>query len=582
MRFKNLIDHLEARPGIYMMMAKGRPIYIGKAKNLKNRLKQYFQGKAPSHRISVMLSLVDDVQVTITENEAEALILENSLIKKHQPSYNILLKDDKTFPYLFFSEHDFPSLMVRKAKQAIPGRSFGPYPHQHQAKISLDQVQRVFRIRNCSDHFFRNRSRPCIQFEIKRCSAPCVKMITPSDYMKDIKAAKKLLGGQGGSFHQDMIHRMYAYAEEEEFERAAAVRDLLQSVSGKKQNARSVLSHAHLFYFETVGSQIYVVRLEIMNEKVTYVDYDRIDINDRLVGDAMAESYVYDYYTKFTAPKHVLLPLDDLEGLQGALSNIKFVALNEKKHSVWLQLAKQNLNAHRQQLADAAFQWTWFWSKLESYLDQKVSQIICIDISHNQGQATYASCVVCLPSGMEKRQYRAYKLSTQGDDYLAIEQAMMKKIKSGSIDEHTLVLIDGGKGQLSSAYKACSDSEFNCILTSIAKGPERIWGKEEFFRWIDNKAVQFKWPEETLQYLLHIRDQAHQFAVTQHRRALRKQSTQSILNQIEGIGDAKKKVILGFFGGLDQVRAAKLSEIEQVPGIGQALAKKIYDALHPE
>lgn len=573
MRFNELIQALEDKPGIYMMLSKKKPIYIGKAKSLKNRLKQYFQNKANSHRIQVMVSLVDDLEVIVTESEAEALILENKLIKEHQPKYNIMLKDDKSFPYLMFTKHDFPRLQVVRVKKTDKkGRYYGPYVNQKQASLLLEQMQKIFQIRNCSDHFYRNRMRPCMQYEIGRCKAPCVGYIDKAEYKKDIDNSMKFL--EGKSEHQAiLLDKMYKYSENNEFEQAAYCRDLLQSL-GSSTKLRH--NHFDVFYVDLLGSQVGIVLMSIVDDKMINVHVELIDVQNKYFSDDWIEQYVYQHYLQFEKPKVVVLPKKS-NSLEEGLG-IKVYSLEEKKYQKWNKVAKDNLMAYRQSQSSDSFDWPDFWLKLEGFLDKKVDSILCLDVSHNQGSSAYASCVVALAEGMQKSGYRAYKVNSGNDDYASMKE-VLNKIKKERLSEGTLLIIDGGKGQINTAYKVLEERGLKCILTSISKGKERVWGDEKFYR-MNPKLEAFSWPDPLLKYILHIRDEAHDFAIRTHRRALRKLSLQSILDTVSGIGKDRKKLLLGYFGGLEGLKCAKLDDIAKVPGIGPELAKRIYKALH--
>lgn len=574
--FFDLIQHLEEKPGIYLMLSKQKPIYIGKAKNLKKRLLQYFQNKPSSYRIQVMLSQVDDLKVIVTDSEAEALILENKYIKRHQPKYNILLKDDKSFPYLVFSKHAFPRLQVIRSKKLSKDEVyFGPYVNQKQAHVLLEQLQKVFQIRNCSDSFFRNRMRPCMQYEIGRCKAPCVKLIHEKDYKKDVEDAKRFLKGKGN--HQALLmEKMYQYANDDEYEKAAFCRDLLQSIGS------STLHTTHsfdVFYQDVLGLQVGMVLLQVVDDRLQNVHVELIDVSQKHVEDDWLEQYVYDYYSRFPLPKVLVLP-EKRESLS-ALGKVEIRTLNEKKYQKWLSVAKENILAYRQSKADEVFQWPSFWIELESFLRIPIDQILCVDVSHHGGKSAYASLVMCQSNGMQKSKYRAYKVSKGGDDYDAIRE-VISKIRKEKLTEGTLLIIDGGKGQIKVAKEALEKRELALQLTSISKGKERVWGDEKFYRVEEGKIIAMQWPKDILKYILHIRDEAHDFAIRTHRRSLRKLSLRSVFEDIEGIGEEKKKSLLGYFGGLDALKCATLDEIAKVPGIGKVLAKKIYDALHVE
>lgn len=577
MRFNDLITHLDASPGIYMMMCKSEPIYIGKAKDLKKRLKQYFVGKAPSHRISVMLSLVDDLKVIVTESEASALVLENKLIKEHQPKYNILLKDDKSFPYLAFSKHDFPRLVMKRTKVRRGDDLFGPYTNQKQARIVLDQIQRVFHLRNCSDHFFRNRTRPCIQYEIGRCSAPCVNKIMKHEYSQDVKEAKRLLKGESKDLTKHITTRMYEYAETEDFERAAACRDLIRSFATISQETKGS-ENMHVFDVKPMGHQMLVIKLEILDGQVVNTVFDYVGVEGKHIEEDWLLGYVYHHYQLFPLVKKVVLPIRQKDVLKEALGqHVVINSIEERGYQVWAKLTQENLNAYIQSKSDDLYQWPMFWQMVEQYFDRKISRVLCIDVSHHQGSSTYVSVVYCAETGMEKSLYRTYKVDCGGDDYEAIKQGLKKKLARGDLDQDTLWIIDGGVGQINAAHSVLEDN-FG-IITSASKGPKREWGKEKYYRFKESLEL-FQWPADMMKYILHIRDEAHNTAINMHRKALRKQSLRSVLDNVQGIGKQKKQAIMEFFGGLEALRCAKLIDIEKVPGIGQDLAKRIYQTLH--
>jgi len=572
-RFAKLIQYLEQKPGIYMMLCQETPIYIGKAKNLRNRLKQYFQSKPSSYRIQVMLSQVDDLQVIVTDNEANALILENKLIKEHQPKYNIMLKDDKSYPYLVFSKHDFPRLMmIRSKKLSQKGKYYGPYVNQKHAILLLEQMQKVFLTRNCSDHFYRNRMRPCMQYEINRCRAPCVGYVSKADYQKDIYDAKQFLEGRGKQ-QSIILDKMNAFSKDELFEQAAFCRDLLQSIGSSVKHA---FNSFDIFYREVLGSQVIIVLISVNDDQIQNVHIDTLDTQKRCYDDSWLEQYVYHYYSQFPLPKRIILP-EKNQQLEAALG-VKIQGLNEKKYEKWTVIAQENLQIYFKNQSNKSFHWPEFWKSLELYLSLSIENVLCVDVSHHQGSSAYASCVSCLSSGMDKSNYRTYKVKPGGDDCAAIFE-VVSKIQKDRLSEKTLLIIDGGKGQIGAAKKALDERGIKVILVSVSKGKERIWGDEKFYKF-DQVAAEFHWPDDLLKYILHIRDEAHDFAITMHRRALRKLSLSSVFDQILGIGDEKKKRLLAYFGGLDALKCAKLEEIEKVPGIGPSLAKRIYDTLH--
>ena len=360
MRFSEKIEHLEAKPGVYLMLdSNALPIYIGKAKDLKKRLGQYFKKAPSSHRTRIMLSFVDDLKVMITQTESEALVLEERLIKKHQPRYNVLLKDDKSFSYLVFSEHDFPRLQLTRMRGKKKDKAYGPYVNTAQAKVALDQIQRVFQIRNCADHFFNNRTRPCIQHEIGRCTAPCVGKINKSAYRKDVNDARRFLNGDMASYQDSLMDRMNRYAKEEAFEQAAACRDLLQLLS----NQPGIVSHeksCDVFYSQVLDTQVCVVLLNIVSGQMVHADTLIIDREGKYVDDDWLGHYVYNHYQTFAKPHLVLLPEKSPGVLSQALGDVDVDDLSKTKYDNWRTLAKQNMSAYLQSQASALYQWPDF------------------------------------------------------------------------------------------------------------------------------------------------------------------------------------------------------------------------------
>lgn len=579
MRFKALIEHLENKPGVYLMLdQQKKPIYIGKAKDLKKRLKQYFQSQPPSYRIGVMLGFVSDVNVMVTESESSALILENQLIKAHQPKYNILLKDDKSFPYLVFSKHAYPRVLIKRLKSGSKDQLFGPYTNQKEAYLVLEQLQKVFRLRNCSDHFFRNRMRPCLQYEINRCSAPCVGMVTEQMYAQDVKAAIAVLKGQSKQVLEMVLERMYRYAKEENFERAAACRDLLKgfaAVSAETVGGKVV----HVFDYINLGHEVLVLKMVLLGVKVESLDFQSISTEGKCLDDAWFSGYLYHHYQLFPLPKLLVASIDDGELLREAFKGeCQVQSLADQACEIYQKLANDNLQAELVVRSESVYQWPTFWQQLQDFFSRRITQILCVDVSHHGGSSTYVAIVYCNQEGMVSSQYRTYKLNANGDDYLAIRQGILQRLKRG-IDADTLWIIDGGKGQLRAAWEVLSETGH--VVTAVSKGVKREWGMEKFYQMKASIEV-LNWPQDMVKYILHIRDEAHKTAINRHRRALRKASLQSVLDRVEGIGGQKKKAVMEYFGGLEALRCAKLIDIERVPGIGQALAKRIYQALHVE
>ncbi|UTC24971.1 excinuclease ABC subunit UvrC [Candidatus Comchoanobacter bicostacola] len=584
MRFSKLIQGLDEKPGVYFMLDKqGRFIYIGKAKNLKNRLRQYFSMQAKQPKVYAMLNQVADVKVLITATESEALLLENQMIKKHQPTYNVLLKDDKSHPYLQLSQHDYPSLkMVRvKAKKITKGRLYGPYPHADQASKLLDITQRICLLRNCSDQFFSNRTRPCIQYEIKRCSAPCVGKISKKEYAQSVRKASSLMSGNGHKIRANLMEAMMAYSKQQAYERAAACRDALKLVASP-DSKRATSDHRHIFVYEELGDVLHVCIAHFVGAQIEDLQHDLIEIMHKCSLEGWAQSYVCQYYALYpTYPNLVIVQdAEDATVLSSYLQDkkIKIRSVNSSDaHD--LELVQQNMQAYRQNKIEGSEDWHAFWQQISGLFGRKLTKIVCFDVSHHQGASTYASCVVATHMGMDRKQYRLYKVDSGGDDYESINQAVVRWAKKQSGFDETVVVIDGGKGQMKSAMQALVVSGQPPVLTSIAKGVERKWGREKFFIEQDGAVVPFQWPPSIVRTILYIRDQAHDHAITAHRKSIRKAAFRSVLDEVYGLGPAKKKLLLAYFGGLEGVKQATLKDLRNVPQIGPELAKRIYETI---
>ncbi|MDC3180920.1 excinuclease ABC subunit UvrC [Gammaproteobacteria bacterium] len=581
MRFKELIDGLDEKPGIYFMLGQSSNyLYIGKAKNLKKRLVQYFARPVKHRRTQKMLSHVADLQVMLTHSEASALVLESEMIKKHQPQYNILLKDDKSHPYLQLSEHKFPAIRVvryKTGKAPSKAKLFGPYPHQDRVKTMQDWILRIFNLRNCSDHFFASRSRPCIQYEIAKCSAPCVDLVSKRLYQRDVQAATDLLSGKGYKTRQQLMEKMHSYSATEDYERAAACRDALKTFASS-ENKRATDKLTHVFYYEEVGDMLHISVAQFLGEQIEDIQHDLIEMQSKCALDDWLVSYMCQYYDAYhTQPDQVLLRdnvdplvLAELGQIQAHIMQIN------ARHQVLVEVIAANMQQYRAKKTVGSLDWSGFWQELSNYMGETMTEMVCFDVSHHSGQHTYASCVVASALGLDRNRFRLYKLEANGDDCLALQMALKKWQQRNEPLSSRLIIIDGGKGQINAASTLLDAS---LPLISIAKGVAREWGKERFYRRIEQEISVFSWPKSLKRTILFLRDQAHDHAISAHRKASRKAAFKSQLDDIGGLGPLKKKQLLGYFGGLDGVKQATVAGLEKVPQIGPKLAKRIYDAL---
>ncbi len=581
MRFKELIDGLDEKPGIYYMMDKdANYLYIGKAKNLKNRLTQYFARPVAHARTRKMLSHVVDVQVMITQSESSALMLESEMIKKHQPQFNILLKDDKSHPYLTLSQHAYPAIRLaryRKGQAPKNIKLFGPYPHNERVRTMQDWVVRIFNIRNCSDHFFASRSRPCLQYEIAKCSAPCVDLIARKDYQKDVQAAADLLSGKGYRVREQLMQKMYAYSEAEDFERAAACRDALKTFASA-ENKKATDALVHVFYYEEIGNILHISVAQFLGEQIDDIHHELIEMQSKCALDDWLVSYMCQYYDTYRQLPDQILLRDrvDLSIFTDLGEVAKKVGCLQEKHQVLVDVILANMQQFRAKKTVGALDWGVFWQELSAYVGYDIAEMVCFDVSHHSGQYTYASCVVASQLGLDRKRFRLYKVEANGDDCLALQMALKRWVQKNEPTTDRLVIIDGGVGQINAASQILDPI---VPLTSIAKGAARQWGKERFYRRIKGSIESFSWPHALKRTVLFLRDQAHDHAISAHRKASRKAAFKSQLDDIIGLGAAKKKLLLGYFGGLDGVRQASPAQLEKVPQIGPKLAKRIYEAL---
>lgn len=581
-----------------MKNRSGRVIYVGKAKNLKARLRSYFRQEAsPSPRRSQLVSEIHSIQTTITSHENEALILENNLIKQHQPKYNILLKDGKGYPYLRFSEDAFPQLMIHRGHSKVSGRCFGPYPNSSSVHDTLTLIQKVFKIRNCSNAFFAHRSRPCLQYQIGRCSAPCVSKIDEASYAAQVQDAMAFLGGESESLAQSMIEKMRLASSKKAYEEAAMIRDQLSAIRSIqiKQHVdvddRDVDVIAGMHHEGIMVVELLMIRAGRMighrsfpiarSTSHTVEEVLGAFIPQYYLGSPLAHSKPRTIYTSHRISDAKWLANTFKESWGGAVK-LLWGRQGHAKH--WVDLALTNAAHAIQRKQQKHIDWEGRFTSLTEWLGlQSVPvEIVCFDISHHQGEATTASCVVCTRSGLLKSSYRLFHIKDvkAGDDYAAMQQALKRYIES-STHLPDCWLFDGGKGQLSSAHRVLKEFECEQIPhVGIAKGVGRKAGAEQFF--LPNKKTPLTYPVGHLgvQMLCHLRDEAHRFAIKNHRQRKQKRMSRSTLEDVPGLGAKKRDALLQHFGGLDPITRASVKQLMTAPGVGPALASAIYQHFH--
>ena len=597
---KAFLAALPRRPGVYRMFgASHELLYVGKARSLKDRVSSYFVASNVNPKVQALVHQIADIEVTVTNSETEALLLEYNLIKEHRPRYNVVLRDDKSYPYIHLTaNHPFPRLVFYRGPRSSPGRYFGPFPGAGAVRDTLNQLQKLFRIRNCRDSFFENRSRPCLQYQIGRCSAPCVALITCEAYAQDIESAVKVLEGRSDEVNATLQARMLEASGRLDFERAAQIRDQLAAL--KAIQAQQVV---------TAEDERDVDVVDIAGEPGEYAVSVMLVRGGRNLGTsssfpraALAEpdealaSFLMQYYANHEPPPEVFLgrKLEDAEALGQALGTraghtvrvrcparglaVRWVELTRENAAQALRMRLSRRQGMEEMLAALA---------AELNLRAPPSRMECFDISHTGGEGTVASCVVFGPEGPLKKEYRRFNITgvTPGDDYAALRQAIERRytrIRHEEVPPPDLLLIDGGLGQIDGVHEVLAALGFaGLTLVGVAKGPDRRPGQERLFVYGERVPRIPEAHSPALRVIQRIRDEAHRFAITGHRRKRARRYTESVLETVPGLGPAKRRALLTHFGGLQGVVRAGVADLEKVAGIGATLARTLYDHLHP-
>ncbi|MBI3901874.1 MAG: excinuclease ABC subunit UvrC [Nitrosomonadales bacterium] len=593
---KEFVASLPLQPGVYRMLdAQGQVLYVGKAAQLKKRVSSYFQKTNISPRIRLMVSHIARIEVTITRSEAEALLLENNLIKTLKPRYNILFRDDKSYPYIVLTGHRFPRLTYYRGATGKQHQYFGPYPNSSAAKESINLLQKVFRIRTCEDSVFANRTRPCLLHQIHRCTAPCVGLISDEDYATDLRNAMLLLQGKQDEVEGMLRKAMELAAEDQRYEQAAALRDQLQALHTVQQKQFMESGRATDADIVAVAELdgVLCVNLSMVRGGRHLGDKNFFPQNaEGLSPGEVLEAFLAQHYLNRSVPPLLLtnveIATEALEALfseqTGYAVQIRHPVSGERRQ--WLDMALNNaLLALRQQAGLQAGQLARLEALREVLSLPQLARIECFDISHTMGEATVASCVVYENLAMRNAEYRRYNINgiTAGDDYAAMRQALMRryqKLQAGEGKRPDLVLIDGGAGQLSVAIEAMAELGLDILLMGVAKGVERKPGLEQLLLPQQEKPLQLPPDSPALHLIQQIRDEAHRFAISGHRAKRGKIRTASMLEEISGVGERRRRNLLARFGGLHGVRQASVDELAQVEGISRTLAEKIYQQLH--
>ncbi len=596
---KAFTKNLTHRPGVYKMLDQNdRVIYIGKAKDLKKRVSSYFRSGPVSPKHQILISKISAMEVQVTHTEGEALLLESQLIKRNKPRYNITLRDDKSYPYIYISiEQKFPRVAFHRGAKRKQGRYFGPYPSAGSVRESLKLLQKVIPVRQCDDSYFNNRSRPCLQYQIKRCTAPCVDFVTSEDYRRDVDDTLLFLEGHSDRLIEGLIDRMEHSSQSLEFEQAARYRDQIASlrsvlekqfVSGGADDTDiiSCASRAGIACVQVV----FIRNGQHIGDKAFFPKMPEPQLADKVL-----EAFIPQYYLGKKIPNQILI--------NHALKNpvlLAEVLSDEAQHKVriqhnprgdrlkWIKMAETNAeNVLGARLANKQHLHGRFLSlKEEMGCENQPKRLECFDISHIQGDQTVASCVVFDQDGPVKSSYRIFNITgiRRNDDYAALAQAVtrrFKRIKKGEYQAPDILFIDGGKGQVNTVTKALSDLGIeNLMIAGIAKGHARKAGMESIFIAGDTHPIILAPDSPALLLVQHIRDEAHRFAITGHRQRRRKTKSQSVLETIDGLGPKRRQLLLKQFGGLVGIKKAGVDDLAGLQGISRRLAQRIYDNFH--
>ena len=596
---KAFVKNLTSSPGVYRYFDDADELlYVGKAGNLKKRVGSYFLKPRMEPRIASMISQIARCEITVTRTEGEALLLESQLIKSLKPRYNIMLRDDKSYPYIYLSgSEDYPRLAFHRGARNLPGRFFGPYPSTFAVRESLNMMQKLFKVRQCEDSYFRNRSRPCLQHQIGRCSAPCVRLITVDDYRSDVRHAEMFLEGRSSAVIDELAGAMEQASKSLEFERAASMRDQVSALRKLQAQHHVQGASADMDVIACrIESGLACVSVLFFRNGVslgTRDFYPRLPL-DAEPGDLLGQ-FIAQYYLDRPVPRELILgdePADCailaelLTQQSGHAVDIKTSVRGERAR--FLQMAERNAQASltarlaSRQTLGARF------DDLQRLLelDESPRRIECFDISHTMGEATVASCVVFGPEGPEKSHYRRFNIAgiTPGDDYAAMHQALtrrFRKVAEGEGARPDILLIDGGSGQVAQALDVLKELGVQGIrIVGVAKGPGRRAGEETLILAESGRNLHPGPASPALHLVAAVRDEAHRFAISGHRKRREKARERSVLEDVPGIGARRRSALLKAFGGLAGVEAAGVEELMQVKGIDRGLAERIYATLH--
>ncbi len=599
-----VIRGLSGAPGVYRMIAaRGEVLYVGKARNLRRRVASYFRNAGLSPRARVLMQQVENIEFTVTGSESEALLLENNLIKTLRPRFNITLRDDKSYPYIFLSDQQYPRIAFHRGAQRAPGRYFGPFPSASAVRESLNLLQKVFQVRQCEDSYFRNRTRPCLQYQIGRCTAPCAGYIDAPAYREDAVLVARFLEGESRAIIRELVARMEQAAERHDYERAAVLRNRIAALRHIQERQQMNLDSGDADVI-ALAEERGAVAVGVMfirggrNLGTRHFFPDPGALGDR--GEILG-AFLGQYYLGKPVPPQVYVngPLVDRVLLERSFSEqagarVRIRRPERGPRRGWIRLAEINAReALRRELSDKAGLRSRFEQLREALaLESTPERIECFDVSHTQGEAAVAACVAFGAEGPLKSDYRRYHIEgvVAGDDYGALAQALQRRFRppaapapprSPEVVRPDLLLIDGGKGQLARAHSVLEELGINdVLLIGVSKGPARRPGEEQLHRIGRADALRLPPHAGALHLIQQIRDEAHRFAITGHRLRRGRARNVSTLEHIPGIGSKRRQALLKNLGGMQEVVRAGVDDLARVPGISPELARRIFDSLH--
>lgn len=598
---KQFLQTLAHNPGVYRMLdAEGKLLYVGKAKNLNKRVATYFSKAKKSPRIEKMVAQAVSIEITVTNTEAEALLLENNVIKKHRPRYNILLRDDKSYPYIFISaKHKYPRITFHRGSRSKAGRYFGPYASTYAVRNALSLLQKVFKVRQCDDYIFNHRSRPCIQHQIDRCSAPCVGFIDEESYRNDIGSAIEFLEGNSHQLIDRYVQSMDVAAGDLDYEKAATLRDKIEQLRAisEQQYISTEDGNVDIIAVQAEGEvacvQVFNIRAGMNLGNKSYFP----NMPESKPSEQIMTAFLGQYYLAHVIPEEIIASHTPVDAklLQEMLSakagkKVAITCAPRSKRARWLEIAQKNVTLALQSKLASKAGLAQRFEALQEELDLEFvpTRIECFDVSHTSGEATVASCVVFEQDGPLKSDYRRFNIEgvKAGDDYAAMHQALTRRytrLKKGEGKMPDLLLIDGGKGQVGKAQAVMNELQVEGVkIIGVAKGVERRPGLEKLIIPDTNAEINLAEHSLALHLIQQIRDEAHRFAITSHRKRRAKKRVTSPLESIEGLGPKRRQNLLKYFGGMRGIIRAGVEELAKVPGISKNLAKTIHQEVHAE